>query len=437
MNSAVAQKGRPVSEARVSIDLFIDIFFFLSVLLIGADRWGVELLGVNLRLDQLFLCVFTVLMMIKGAYRFTQNIWIFAFLFFSLISSLLAVSIARGILYYFSILYNVVFVFYSFASYVRTFGLKKFLRLFRITCYVQCVLLTVQFLLKVLFGYEFPFLPDYGEYNGILRFQLWFYEPSYLATYLSFWFALSLYMLMIAGKKSYIADVIAALLMFVISTSSSGFIAIALSFAIIYVIWLLKGITRKKLLLLFLIAALVVAFRLIFSHLYNTFIERLFSGSLNTASGGRIEGWRETFQVFLENPFFGVGPGNYGLYLGKGNDYVPTNVTLDALSTLGIFGFVSWAGITVSLVIEAIRRSKGTKSEEKGMLLACVFGLLIFTVILQINQGYLRLYHWMFFGALWGGILRMKRLARQGEKKTAQHSEQGLLAANTGSEKNL
>lgn len=148
---------------------------------------GIELLGVNFRVDQLFLCVFALLLVVKKAYRFTFNGWIAAFLFLSLISTLFAVSIMRGILFYCSIVYNVLFLFYALASYVKCYGFAMFIRIFRMTMKVQFFILLFQFALKLVTGYEFSFLPSYGEYMGIYRFQIWFYEPSYLATYLVLW----------------------------------------------------------------------------------------------------------------------------------------------------------------------------------------------------------------------------------------------------------
>lgn len=407
--SSKTMNKKSVLDIRLSLDTFIHFFLFLSVLLIGADQWGFHFMGVNFRIDQLFLCFFSLLMVLKGEFRFTKNIWIFLFLISTLISTIFAVDIMRGILFYLSILYNVVFLFYAFASYVIYYGLEKFIKIFRITCYFQAALIVTQFVLKVIFHYELPFLPAPGEGFGLPRFQLWFYEPSYLATYISFWFALSLYMLIIKGEKNYLIDSFAALVMFIICTSTSGFIAIALSIAVVYIMWLSHGVTWKKLCFPFAMVLLAILFRFVFKDLYNAFIARLFSGDLNGASGGRIGLWNETFQVFKENLLFGVGPGNYGLYLGKGNEYVPSNVTLDVMATLGIFGLICWVGLNISLIVSAYKCRRANVLNERSLLMACVLGLIIFTVILQINQGYLRLYHWMFFGIIWGGVERIKK----------------------------
>lgn len=419
MESSKALNKKSLMDVRLDLDALIHISLFFSVLLIGADKWGFHIMGVNVRVDQFVLCIFTFLLVLKGEYRVTKNIWILLFLFSTLFSSLFGFDSTRGIIYYFSILYNIIFIFYSIASYVGYYGLKNFISVLRATCYVQTILIVIQFLLKVIFRYELPFLPGYGEVSGIPRFQLWFYEPSYLATYISFWFALSLYMLILRGEKSYITDTVCCLIMFVISTSTSGFIAIALTVAIVYFIWLSRGITMKKMVFPVVILFLFFLFRFAFNDLYSVFIERLFSGSIDAASGGRVGQWLETFQVFQENPFFGVGPGNYGAYLGKGNEYVSSNVTLDVMATLGIFGFICWAGLTVSLLTTAYRYKQVKDTDDRDLLMACIFGLIIFTIILQFNQGYLRLYHWMFFGVIWGGILRMRSYSDrlEGENK--------------------
>lgn len=399
-------KSRAFFGAKIDLDLFIHLFCFLSVLLIGADRWGVELFGVNFRVDQLFLCFFALLLAVKGEYRLTCNLWVIAFVGFSLLSTVFSVSLTRGVLFFCSIVYNVLFLFYAFASYVKYYGLERFLSVFRATMFVQFFILLLQFALKLATGYEFPFLPSYGEYMGIYRFQLWFYEPSYLATYLTVWFTLAFMQFLLNGKKNYLWDIFAALVMFLISTSTSGFLAIALVVGVVYLIWLFRGVTAKKLAFPVILLVLFAAAAIAFSSMFEVFLGRLFDSSLDEASGGRIAGWTETWQVFLENVFFGVGPGNYGLYLEQDAGYVPTNVSLELLATLGIGGFVAFYGLTAALAVQAFVLYRRRQTEQTFLLFSFALALLFFTVILQINQGYLRLYHWMMFGILWGAIGR-------------------------------
>ncbi len=409
MEIVSAQKNINKKEvASSTMDLVIHAFCFISVLLIGADIWGLDV-GVNLRYDQVFLGILTILLVINQKYRFTWNPWIALFLVASFVSTLFAVSIVRGAMFYFSIVYNVVFLFYAFESYVRAYGLRKLIVIFRKTMFVQFFILIFQVLLKLIMGYELSFLPSYGEYFGVPRFSLWFYEPSYLVTYLCFWFALSLYMFLIEGKKEYLKDILMALVMFLLATSTTGFLGIALSCAVIYVIWILKGFTVRKLIFPCIVLLGFLVFRFGFSSIYEVFFARLFNQSLDSASGGRISAWLETWQVFIKNPLFGVGPGNYGLYLGKDVGTVPSNVTLELMSTVGIFATIAFYGLTISLCVRAKRIHCSTKSADSALLVACAVGLIIFTIILQANQGYLRLYHWLIFGIMSGAVFQIKK----------------------------
>ena len=386
------------------MDSAIHAMCFISVLLIGADRWGLDV-GVNLRLDQIFLCVLALLLTFKNALRFTWNPWIVAFVGFSFISVIQGFNLVRGALFYCSIIYNIVFLFYTFESYVRTYGIRKFVQIFRKTLYVQFFIMLIQAGFKILAGIELPFLSSYGYYLGIPRFSLWFYEPSYLTTYLSFWFTMALYMFLIGKDKSYLKDIVMALIMFLLATSTTGFVSILLSCVVVYLIWLQKGLTAKKMMFPVMVIILFLLFRFGFSSVYDTFFARLFNQSLDSASGGRVSLWSETWQVFIDNPLFGVGPGNYGLYLGKEAGAVPSNVTLELLATVGLFATIAFYGLTAALCIRAMRIYKKEKSKDNMLLVACAVALIIFSVILQANQGYLRLYHWMFFGII-SGILK-------------------------------
>lgn len=392
-----------LQKSRFNLDSFIHVFAFISVLLIGADIWGVRI-RVNFRLDQLFLVILSFLLYVKGETKLSGNRFLLSFVIFSFFATLNAFNLLRGAAFFCLILYNVIFVYLCFYNYILKYGIMRFVNILRKTCYVQFFIMVFQLLLKTLFRYELPFLPGYGEYMGILRFSIWFYEPSYLATYLIFWFTLSLTMLFIGNDKSYIKDIALCLYMFLLATSTSGFVGIAFSFVLVYILWLTKGITLKKISVFAVAILLIVGVRFFMPSLFHTFIRRLFEGNLNGASGGRIEKWKETYKVFKENLWFGVGPGCYGLYLGQDAGYVPTNVTLDLMATVGIFATVAFYVFSAWLAIKNIIIYLKRKDEIGIISLALALGFIAFTVILQVNQGYLRLYYWLFFGVLAGAI---------------------------------
>ena len=83
------------------------------------------------------------------------------------------------------------------------------------------------------------------------------------------------------------------------------------------------------------------------------------------------------------------------------------------MATLGIFSAIEFYALTLQLIVKSVRIYKIEKNSETKLLVACAIGLLIFTIILQANQGYLRLYHWMLFGIIEGGILRYKKVKKE------------------------
>lgn len=415
MNTAYIQpklkKRHRLGDIRIDMQSLTHFFCFISVLLIGGDLIGINV-GVNLRLNQIFLVLFALCLALDGRVRLKYNFWLTAFLVFSFLSAVFSYSFTRGVLFYCSIVYNVVFLFYAFSNYVRIYGLGQFIKLFRATLYVQFVIFVLQYFLKVVFHYELPFLPSYGEYMGVPRFRLWFYEPSFLATYLILGFTVSLYMLLVGEDRGYLKDVVILSIMLVLCTSTTGFIGILLAGLIVYFLWLVRSVSVKKVAFLFAVIVLAFAVYFLFRDIFDVFVGRMFSSSLNDATGGRIERWNETLEVFYQNPLLGVGPGNYGLYLGEEAGYVPSNVTFELMATLGIFSTVAFYALTLKLIVEAFAISLRRKSRETYLLAACALALIVFTVILQVNQGYLRLYHWMFFGVLDGAVLAENKRGR-------------------------
>lgn len=403
------KKKQLIWNVKLNLDSITHLFCFLSVLFIGADIIGVNL-GVNFRLVQLFLIVLTILLFVNKKYYVTFNLWIFLFLIISLLSTLFGINIRRGILYYCWIIYNTFFIFYAMSSYIKAYGLKKFIDIFRKTCYVQFGIFCLQYVLKVIVGFEFSFLPNYGYVFNIPRFKLWFYEPSYLATYLVFWLSISFYCFLIGKDKGCFKDITMCLIMLILSTSTTGFLGIAFVICGVYLLWLLKGLTLKKILFPFIVLLLLGIVYLVFKDIFDFFVGRLFTSSLDSASGGRVRGWTETYQVFLENPLFGVGPGNYGLYLGKNANYVPSNATLEMMATVGLFATIAFYALTIQLIWKAFKSYK-KHDKESILLVACAVGLLIFTIILQANQNFLRLYHWMFLGVIYGAVPKSNRKA--------------------------
>lgn len=379
---------------------------FLSILFIGADLLALEVIF-TFKLSQLFFLVTFVLLLATKKYRFRKDNFMFFFMFTSLLSTVFALNPLLGIAYYLYILFNVFLVYYVLSSYVEMFGIKATVHLVRLTFFVQFWILVFQYILVVVFQYEIPFMRSYGTYFGVPRFRLWFFEPSYMATYVLFWFTLALTMFLKFKNKSYIKDLICSSCMLIMSTSTAGFVGILVAFILV---WILTPNNKRKFVAPIIGLLLLALIPLFMPDMFEIFFMRLFNTSLNSASGGRISKWSEPFNVFLDKPLLGVGPGNYGFYFNASIEKVPSNVTLELLATLGVWGLIFYA-IHLKLFYKAYRIIINTNiplNEEKQLLYSIVLGVIVFVIILQANQGYLRLYHWMLLGLLFGGIKSTK-----------------------------
>lgn len=398
-NSPDARFIRAYGTRDVRLRTLTDFLVFFATVFIGTDIWGIDIGGLNIRFVQILFVLAALALLYNRQYRFGAPVWTFVFLGLGIVSSVFAVSMLRAFAFTFSIFYNIFFVFLVYYSYIRWRGGGRFLRIFRVSYFVQSGVLLFQFLLKIIFQFEFSFLPSYGEYLGVPRFQIWFYEPSFAATHFSLWFAFACYMLFLAKRKTYFFDFVVALFAFALLTSTSGFFALGLTIIVVYFWNLIRGFSWKKASLILVFGLGLLIFWLAFPSLFDVFIGRLFTGDMNKATGGRIGGMSETIQVFLENFWLGTGPGCYGLYLGLDAGVVPSNVTLELAANLGFLGPVLFYAITVYLVYLTYKTYQDAKEPR---LIAFAFALVVFTIVLQVNQSYLRLYHWMAMGALYG-----------------------------------
>ena len=73
---------------------------------------------------------------------------------------------------------------------------------------------------------------------------------------------------------------------------------------------------------------------------------------------------------------------------------------------------IAFYGVTASLFLRAVALYRRERSVSAFLIFAFAVALILFTVILHINQGYLRLYHWMAFGVLAGALERERMLRK-------------------------
>lgn len=387
-------KKSDIAKPRSNIQ---DGLFLISFLLIGADLWSVSVGGFTLRVANLTLLLCFLLWVYNRCYRqgLRQLLILLPFLVAMAISGIGSASAKGTFGYIVWTTFNIVITFFVSFTWAFWNDEKYVLERTRQIMRAIAILLLAQFA----FGFTHIEIPGFRTDYGILpRPALWFYEPSYLATffvtYLAVFMLQSLETVGEESKKNRWTLFIIFVAM-VFSTSSTGFIGIAVSVVIVVATANIKT-SRKA---AFFIGAAIVggvvilAVYLAFPKIVTFFIGRLFTSSISKASGGRVEAWDLSFQVFLERPLFGIGAGAYSAVTGG----EASNVTFELLATMGIFGCLAFYAIPIFL-LRSWRVSPVIK--------AFSIGSVVFLITLQANQNYLRLYYWLHIGITAGMIAR-------------------------------
>ena len=143
-------------------------------------------------------------------------------------------------------------------------------------------------------------------------------------------------------KGFWILGVFFLLLTIIFSQSRAGIVAISMVF--VYSLYYL--LRRKRVEVLFFIIPIIVVLILIppaFWFRMSVFVESLASGArADTSVVHRLLLLRSALDVFLKNPIFGVGLGNFEAIAGRYtiNPMVCHNTYLEIASTLGLLGFI-------------------------------------------------------------------------------------------------
>ena len=221
----------------------LDFWAFLSILFIGADKIGLNV-GYNFRLDQIFWLMLFVTIILEKSFIIPLYYPMLFFLIASFLSTLFACDITRGTIYFLNICFNVFVVFFSTSIYIKKRGIEQFTELYRYTMYIQFVLIVLQEILglsgRTLFG-----LQDSGYWYGVLRIPLWFYEPSYLATYLIIWFTFSIIQFFCYQESEYFKDIIMSTIGIVLSTSTAGYLGVVIAILFAYIFSFLSFSVRR------------------------------------------------------------------------------------------------------------------------------------------------------------------------------------------------
>lgn len=268
-------------------------------------------------------------------------------------------------------------------------------------------------------GIELPFLAQ--KFGGWPRLNAFHYEPQYYAFFSIQALSILAY-LWVKGRSPFGRWTVPLLLGFLtlttfLSTSRSGWLALCLLVMFVWVRSPLLAFKRWGVLLL--LAAAVAAGTATFPERFQNALLRLGSAAFDPtepySSAPRLQTVREGARIIRENPFFGVGIGNYGGYLagelwakniGEGNRekewhrLVPANMWIETLSETGIIGTGFFLLFLLFLFLkmgDAARRARdeGLADLIRGYRLAL---FMTFFVMYQFAQTLYRLDTWFLIG---------------------------------------
>lgn len=357
----------------------MDKLMLLYFLLSGADIFSTRIFDNTVRLVNIYAIMLVIYLIIIKKYKFNKEIskiylTVIIVHFFSIFYSILPVN---------SLLYLIYAIFYLFftLNLIYSWGKSKkvgeIINVYIMSFRIISILTITQFILgntgilKIL---------SYQVHRGIFRPALWFYEPSYLATFLTLY-----YMLTLILRKKYFKDLLFSILTISLTTSSTGYISIVIGI-IIYLVLSNEKIKEKiKILLLITIAGINIlsGILIVKSNIIDVFIGRLFRSGISSSSGIRMKVNIESLKIIKENFWVGIGANTFQEYFGSS----PMNVTLEIFSTLGIIGGII---LLLFFIIITLKIYK-----NKNLIYqAFAISFLLFFIILQANQNYMRLYMW-------------------------------------------
>jgi O-antigen ligase len=262
------------------------------------------------------------------------------------------------------------------------------------------------------------------------RAHLWFYEPSYLAIFMTGYFGSALYMFLNKGKR-YSLDFALSLIGMLATTSATGI------FGMIFAVLVNFALAKQRVTLL-LASVAIAAFilgvlYLFFRHtpyydlIAGFFFNQDFSFRIIVDRGGNrwirtIAGW----DAFQHHPWLGVGIGGDSAYMQvqpfsdyawqfmntwSGVDQIGMpfcNIVVEVLGTMGIAGFIPFAGILIYAILQVVRLLRGIPHPFTPAAMAFFMGFFTIFLALQFDGTFLRYYLWSPLGLALGAFAQIR-----------------------------
>lgn len=398
-------------------DVFV-LAMFLSLMVIGGDRLALEIAGLSLRAAFPLLMVSLGLLYMLRANAITFPAGLGA-LFFLLaiagaISTLNSMAVVKSLGYTIWVFFNFFVIILLCYNLARLYEPRTILSLWFLIFRIHVFLVVGEIVLRLAQG-------------QLERPYLWFYEPSYMAIFLSAYFGSALYMFLRVGRP-YALDLALASFVLLVTASATGV------FGMVFAILFNFLIARQRMkLLLWSLALGGTFFALLYIFFSDSLYFRLMAGFVLQGdnaldivldrAGNRwirvLVGWN----AFTHNPWTGVGIGSDTAYMDAmplpeySQKYVHPwtdtsgqpfcNIFIEVLGTMGLVGFVPFCGILGYSVWQAIRLQRDNHPMAP-VAMAFLMGFFCSILAMQLEGTMLRFYLWGSLGLAFGVIAQMR-----------------------------
>lgn len=437
ISTAELRKYEPI---RSCIFILIFLYFFTT----SADLLQIEISLFHAKVNHLLaLFLFFIFSMHQKKWLLPEKKLAVAFLgtvFVMLISGLMGTYPYRSCTYVGVYIFTFCVYFLLPFSFFVSYGHKKIFTLYWAAFLSTGLFALLQFIVSLV-GITAPFVTQFVAHT-FARGQAMTYEPSYYALfmvpYVMYFNARFLFDCKTVFSPSKLGALFGKNILLLVSTSTGAFFAYFIFFFVVLAASRLQWVklcgrklVRKVFEICTLFAAFFLGIFLIAPKLFKESFWKFFAvGFMSHGSfQERWEGIVGAWDVFLENPFFGVGIGGVGPLIyqnlffngdvslsihepyAKMFDYFdPTNVFSELLGSIGCIGLVAfvWLGYSYLRYMHTIMKKQELSNEEKSISFGLLVSVLVMLIVLQFNQNLFRSYIWVHLGICLGYVYSLK-----------------------------
>lgn len=219
----------------------------------------------------------------------------------------------------------------------------------------------------------------YVTYDG--RLSSFYLSPNHLAMYLAPGFILGIYFLQNKTGNRFFMLIFMAITISIYFTYSYGtWIAIFFSYFILFIL-------KKRFDARYLLFFLILVFTLVLSQINSPKMQDIFQNFSRSSLASRLTIWNVSLRLLRENPFLGIGPGNFqNFYLSKQPFYPPYlewavpqphNIFLAFWLQTGIIGLI---GFSILLYETFKRLYSNLRTQKNATLVAPIFVFFLYTI---------------------------------------------------------